>query len=121
MNAVESVSLFIQRLVAKEKRDRYVEFVSKEKNREKFLRTLDHALVSEIYTSKAVKSIDEKKWNESGFLYSSDGTFGLELSSLREGYDKASPYGGWLLINQSGDVAIFRPEGKIDDELYFKL
>ena len=121
MDAVESVKLFIQRIVAKEKRERYTGFVGNMKNRKKFLDALDHALVSEIDTSKAVKALSEKEWNDSGFLYSSDGTFGVALASLKEGYDAASPYGGWLILGQSGQVAIFRSEGKIDEELYFKL
>lgn len=121
MDAVESITLFIQRVVAKEKQERYAGFVGNKKNRKKFLNTLDHALASEIDTSKSVKALSDKEWSNSGFLYSSDGTFGLELGSLKEGYDKASPYGGWLILSQSGRLAIFRPEGKIDDELYFKL
>jgi hypothetical protein len=121
MDAVESVTLFIQRVVAKEKRERYVGFVGSTKNRGKFLDTLDHALASEMDISKAVKAFSDNEWNNSGFLYSSDGTFGIELGSLKEGYDKASPYGGWLILSQSGLIAILRPEGKIDEELYFKL
>ena len=121
MQAVDAVILFIQLIVAKEKRERYAGFVTGTKNRKKFLDALDHALVAEIDTSRAVKKLDEKEWGHPGFLYSSNGTFGMELTSLKDGYDKAPPYGGWLILSQSARVAIFRPEGKIDDELYFKF
>ncbi len=121
MEAVEAVTLFIQRVVAKEKRERYAGFVSAKKSRKKFLDALDHALASEIDTAKAVATLSEKDWSQAGFLYSSDGTFGMEVVSLKDAYEGASPYGGWLILSQSASVAIFRSEGKIDDELYLRL
>jgi len=121
MDAVEAITLFIQRIGPKEKRERYTGFVSNKKNRKKFLDALDHDLVAEIDNSKAINKLDEKEWNQPGFLYSSNGTFGEEITSLKAGYDKASPYGGWLILSQSARIAVFRPEGKIDDELYFKF
>ncbi len=121
MEAVEAITLFIQGMVAKGKRDRYAGFVSATKNRRKFLDALDHALGSEIDPARVVATLSEKDWSQPGFLYASDGTFGMAVRSLKEGYDSASPYGGWLIFSQSAGVAIFRPEGKIDDELYLRL
>ncbi len=121
MDAVEAITRFIQRSIIKEKRERYAGFVQSQKSRKKFLEALDHGLASAIDTSRAVATLAHEDWSQPGFLYSNDGAFGEELGSLREGYEEASPYGGWLILSQSAAIAIFRPEGKIDDELYFKL
>jgi hypothetical protein len=45
----------------------------------------------------------------------------MAFNSLKEAYAQASPYGGWLILGASGHVAIFRPEGKVDNELCFTL
>ncbi len=121
MGAVEAVTLFIRGMVAKGKRDRYAGYVSATKSRRKFLDALDHALSSEIVPARVVATLSEKDWSQPGFLYASDGTFGMAVKSLRDGYDSASPYGGWLILSQSAGVAIFRPEGRVDDELYLRL
>jgi hypothetical protein len=121
MDAVEAVTIFIRRIVSKEKQERYVGFVTGKNGRKKFLDALDHSLEKEIDISMAVKNLDDKEWIQPGFLYSSNGTFGTELNNLKDGYDKASPYGGWLILSQSAGIAIFRPEGKIDDEIFFKF
>jgi hypothetical protein len=121
MDAAELVNVFIQRVVVKEKQARYTGFVGSSKNRKKFLEALDHKLSSEIDLSKTTKSLDGKEWRTAAVLYSSNGTFGMTFNSLKEAYEQASSYGGWLILGLSGHVAIFRPEGKNDDELYFKL
>lgn len=119
MNATDAIKLFVQKVVVSEKQERYTGFVESKKNRQKFLDTLDHALP--IDSSKAIRSLSDIEWRSPAFLYSSDGTFGMEFSGLKDCYDQASPYGGWLILSQTGNVAIFRPEGKIDAELYFRL
>ena len=121
MNAAELANVFIQRLVVKEKQERYTGFVGSDKNRKKFLDALDHQLESDIDLSKTTKSFDEKEWGAAAFLYSSNGTFGIAFNSLKEAYEQASPYGGWLILGISGHAAIFRPEGKVDAELCFTL
>jgi hypothetical protein len=121
MDAAELVNAFIKHVVIKDKQERYTGFVGSRKNRKKFLDALDHQLESEVDLSKSTKSLDEKEWNAAAMLYSSNETFGMAFNSLKEAYEQASSYGGWLILDLSGHVAIFRPEGKIDDELYFKF
>jgi len=86
MDASELVNAFIQRVVIKEKQERYTGFVGRRKNWNKFLDALDHKLESEIDSSKITKSLNEKEWNAAAMLYSSNGAFGLAFNSLKEAY-----------------------------------
>jgi hypothetical protein len=36
-------------------------------------------------------------------------------------YNKAPWEGGWLLLNKTGEIAIYRAEGVIDGEIYISL
>lgn len=121
MDAIEAVTKFINHAVVNHRRERYLGFISGAKSRHKFLDALDHLLASQLDESLAVGALSEAEWRQPGYLYSSDGIFGGEIGSLRDGYEHAPDEGGWLIVGQSASAAIFRPEGRIDDELYFRL
>lgn len=121
MNATELIKRFIDQVVVPTKRERYSSFVESANNRHKFLDVLDHKLESELDLSKAKKSLDEKAWNAGAVLFSSSGSFGAEYSSVKEAYEVAAPEGGWLILDRTGRFAVFRAEGRIDDEKYFEL
>lgn len=121
MDAIALVVNFVEHAVAVDRRDRLAGFAGKASTRAKFLATLDHALAKAIDESLVVASLAPGEWNEASLLYASDGSFGAPAKSLREGYDRASPHGGWLLLSASGRVAILRPEGRIDDERFLRF
>jgi hypothetical protein len=121
MDAEAAVKLFIKRIIAKQKRPRYSASVERDATRKKFLDALDHDLAWHVDEMAAVQELSDEEWNSPAYRYASDGAFGEDVGTLREGYEHASPHGGWLLIGQSGDVAIYRPEDRVDDELFFRL
>lgn len=122
MEAVEAVTHFIRRAVVRHRRDRYAGLVASRNGRDKFLCALDHDLEREIEDRTAVPALSETEWKQPGFLYASDGSFGVKLESLRHGYENTAPQGGgWLIISQSATIAIYRPEDWVDDERYFRL
>lgn len=120
-DATSAITVFIQRAIIKEKRGRYAGFVAGTSSKHKFLETLDHVLARHVDVKKAVGALNDSEWRKPGYLYASDGSFGKTLESLRAGYDNAPAEGGWLIVSQSAEAAIFRPEGRMDDELYFRL
>lgn len=121
MDATTCLSHFLERAVVAGRRDRLAGFAGKTSTRAKFLECLDHALVSAIDETFVVASLLPTDWQDTAFLFSSEGTFGAPVATLREGYEKAPAYGGWLLVSGSGRAAILRPEGRIDDERLFRI
>tara|TARA_R110002124_G_scaffold217594_2_gene383213 strand:+ start:271 stop:636 length:366 start_codon:yes stop_codon:yes gene_type:complete len=112
---------FIGNAILKPKRDRVLGFLSNSKNHVKFARTLDHEFYKLLDKSYFRNSIDINSSNELGFLYCSNGISSEKETSISELYGKAPWEGGWLIVNLSGNFAIYRPEGKIDDEVFIEL
>jgi hypothetical protein len=121
MDAITCALNFIERAVVAARRERWAGFAAKQATHAKFLDGLDHALANVIDKSLAVANLTSADWAEPGWRYTSDGNFGGEVQTLREGYDTASPYGGWLLLSASGRLAILRPEGRQDDEVFLRF
>ena len=121
LSSTEAISVFIKGAVAQQKQGRYFSFVNSVKGRAKFLKELDHSLEKVIVKSKIKLALTESEWNESGYLFLGDGTFGKNIGSIKDTYDNASSEGGWLIISTIGAFGILRPEGRMDDELYIRL
>ena len=121
MTNTEALCIFLQGAMSKQERDRYLELISSKKGQEKFLRDLDHSIESHIFESCKVEELTQQQWNQAGYLFTSRGVFGQPVEMLRTTYESAPWDGGWLLIGQSGIFGIFRPEGRIDDEIYIEF
>lgn len=121
MTDINALSVFLKGALVKEKQDRYLGFISSKKGREKFLRDLDHAIEGYIVASRKVSELKQQQWNENGYLFTSRGIFGEPVENLKAAYESASWDGGWLLVSHSGTIGVFRPEGRIDDEMYIEL
>ena len=121
MNSTEAISTFIKGALSRQKHDRYLGFVNSAKGQTKFLKELDHSIEKVVDKSKVYKNITDSEWNESGYLFSSNGVFGKSVENIKAAYDSAIWDGGWLIINESGVFGILRPEGRMDDELYIRL
>ena len=112
---------FLREALIKNKRDRFLGFLSSTKGQMKFSKTLDHDFEKHLDSTKFVSNIPERELEQSGDLFSSNGVTNESNDSMANLYGKAPWEGGWLLLNKLGTVAIYRPEGKIDNELYIKL
>ncbi len=121
MNITDGLKYFIGSALVKSKRERFIGFLSNAKSHKKFLASLDHDLEKLLDCSKIVFDISMIDMEEQGDLYCSNGVSNDSDSSMENLYDKAPWEGGWLLINKQGSSAIYRPEGRIDDEIYIKL
>ena len=121
MDAAETLSVFLSKAVVAAKRERYIEFALSTKTHRKFLASLDHDFERDINPSTTVSSLDSTALQIPGYLYSSDGGFGTVLSHLSDASNVGSPHGGWLGVGQTGLLAIYLPEGRADDVVFFKL
>ncbi len=121
MESTEYLAKFIREAVIKTKRERYVGYLANKKGKAKFLATLDHDLERDIVTSKAVKELSEDEWSSSAVFFSSQGAYEVQSDTIKQAYDNAPWEGGWLILNEAGNYGVYRPEGRMDDELYIKL
>ena len=121
MTETNALSTFLKGVLSKQKKERYLGFISNKKGQVKFLHDLDHSIEESIIESHKVAELTQQEWKESGYLFTSSGEFGKPVENLKTAYDSAPWEGGWLLINNSGSFGVLRPEGRIDDEIYIKL
>ncbi len=112
---------FVNRAIMKSKRERFLGFLSKSKNHAKFAKALDHELIAIMDKSLFREPIDINASKEVGYLYCSNGVSSDRETPIAELYGKAPWEGGWLIVNSTGNFAIYRPEGKIDDEVFIEL
>ena len=117
----DSITTFIKSVINKNKQNRYLGFLSTEKGQKKFLASLDHDLERDLKDALPIEKFSEPEWATNCFLYSSRGEFNSPQVSFKSAYENAAWDGGWLLISDSGKRAIFRPEGRMDGEFFFKL
>ena len=121
MNNSEGLESFIKRAVIKSKRDRYLGFLASSKGQVKFAKSLDHDFEKVLDESKYVQKLERNELEQAGDLFCSNGVTNNTNTSMYDLYGKAPWEGGWLLINKKGNLAIYRPEGRIDDELCIRL
>ncbi len=121
MNISKGLEVFIKKAVVKTKRERYLGFLKSTKGQIKFAKSLDHDLEKALDNSKYVSEIGRSELEQNGELFCSNGVTNNTDTSMYNLYGKAPWEGGWLLINKQGTLAIYRPEGRIDDELFIKL
>lgn len=121
MKTSSILEYFFRKALVKSKQERFVGFSSSKKGLTKILKSLDDELLSclnnEIFTSKFPNS----ELDQIGNFYCSNGTINEGVESMRHLYDSAPWEGGWLLMSDPESIAIYRPEGKIDSELYIRL
>jgi len=121
MNVPEGLFFFLSSALVKSKRERFLGFLKNGKGQKKFARSLDHDLFKFLDKNLFVTKLSEKVLSQSGNLFCSNGINSNSESSMIDLYGKAPWEGGWLLISKSGKFAIYRPEGRIDDEIHIKL
>ena len=121
MKIGSGLELFLSKALIKAKRERFLSFLGSDKGQIKFAKSLSHDLVKFIDPSKVVSKFSEIELKQEGNLYCSNGVTNDSIDTMINLYGKAPWEGGWLLVNKQGTMAIYRPEGKIDDELYIKL
>lgn len=121
MNISIGLERFINEAVVKSKKNRFIGFISSTKGHEKFSKSLSHELMKYLNESKFCSKFSQSELEQFGDLYCSNGVTNNSEDTMSNLYGKAPWEGGWLLLNKSGTIAIYRPEGNIDDELYIKL
>ena len=121
MNISDGLRLFLSNALINSKRDRYIGFLSNNKGHIKFSKSLSHDFISCLDRSLFTNKFSDEVLNQSGDLYCANGVTNGSEASMMVLYGKAPWEGGWLLINKTGKLAIYRAEGKIDDEVYIAL
>ena len=121
MKISRGLELFLSEALIKSKRERFLNFLGSDKGQIKFAKSLSHDLEKFIEPTKVVSRFSGSELKQQGNLYCSNGVTNDSFDTMINLYGKAPWEGGWLLVNKQGTLAIYRPEGKIDDELYIKL
>src|SRR5690606_30389438 len=112
---------FLRNTLIPNRRERLIGFLASEKGFIKFSKSLDHDLEKFLDKTKLSLEFSEFEFEQAGYLYCSSGAELNKEGTIANLYKEAPWVGGWLIISKSGELAIYRPEGRIDDELYFKL
>lgn len=120
MEIEDSLRIFLTTATSREKRDRILNFLSSKKGQVKFFKLLSHDFIKYLDNSNFIPKLSEKELDQSGYLYCSHKIHSKQGSPLKILYNSAPWEGSWLLISESGKVAIYRPEGKIDDEIHIR-
>lgn len=118
MKFIYGLHQFIDKAIVNSKRNRVLGFTSSPKKFHKFANLLNHEFLNILDHTKFIPPFDINASKQSGFLICSNGVFNECEKGFSELYGKAPWEGGWLIINSSGNYAIYRPEGKIDNEVY---
>ena len=121
MEGSTHLARFLRGCVTKRKRERYAGLVSQKKGQKKFLSALDHDLERDIDQARVVDRFSDIDWTRSAIFYSSRGSYGIPAATVRQAYDNAPWDGGWLIVSASGICGVYRPEGRMDDEMFIKL
>jgi hypothetical protein len=121
MNISSGLQHFISEALIKSKRERFIGFLSNTKGHLKFAQSLDHDFEKYLNKSKLTFKFSNSELEQAGDLYCSNNVTNESVDSMANLYGKAPWEGGWLLLNKSGTIAIYRPEGRIDGELYIRL
>jgi hypothetical protein len=76
MNSEDALIAFLNFALVKNKRERYVGFLSSNKGRNKFLKALYHDLANCIDEQKTVPKLTDDDKKTRGYYYSANGEFG---------------------------------------------
>jgi len=121
MDIIEGLACFIKNALPAAKRDRFLDFLGKEKNHKKFYSSLDHDFENHINKEKIVTKLTDSELTQAGSLYCSNGVTNNSEIAMIDLYNKAPWEGGWLLINKAGTYGVYRAEGRANDEIHIRL
>lgn len=121
MNISSGLEHFVSKALTKSKRERFIGFLSNAKGHAKFSKALDHDFEKSLDPVKFASKFSSKELEQAGDLYCSNGVTNNNDDSMVNLYGKAPCQGDWMLLNKPGTIAIYRPEGRIDGELYIRL
>ncbi len=116
MNEAQALQEFLSRALGR-RRERYLQFVGREKSRGKFLAAICHDLEWDLDANKSVKSLPARVLDCPGFLFESPKRFGEPLASMRELVE--SPAESCLGISTDGLAGVYCPESFIDSRMFF--
>ncbi len=116
MIAADALKVFLNTALLN-KKERYLGFISKSKNRNKFLDTIYHELEGDLDSSYKSKSLPANAWELPGLLFEPPNTFGEPILSLKDADSNLTD--AFLVISVDGKYAIHGPETFIDSRAYY--
>ncbi len=116
MNATETFTAFVTRVLNPAKARRLAVLVSSDKGQRKVLNGLCHEFQPAIRAA-AIRTKDYSQlWEKPCFAFHPRVGFGAEFSTVREAYGELSMDDSWLIVLQDASQGIHRPEARWDDE-----
>jgi hypothetical protein len=116
MNAQQTLSHFVSRVLVREKADRFRSLAATKKGQQKILDGLCHEFAPAILPA-TVRRMDYGAFlGRPCFVYFSPMGFGIEFCTFREAYEELSLEDSWLIILIDASAGVHRPEGRWDDE-----
>src|SRR6478735_2048929 len=118
MLASEVVSRFVQGSIVSAKARRYVALLSSVRGQQKFLSALDHEFEQVVKPTCVTRDRDYGAiWRAPCLVFQSPKKFGTPFDSVCVAYDSLAISDGWLILVVNGEIGIYRPEGRWDDEI----
>ncbi len=118
MEAQQALESFLSSAL-RDKKKRYLGFISKPKTQNKFLRSINHDLESCLDATKQVESFPAPVLSLRGFKFESEKIYGHPIPSLGEvcnSFDES-----FLVVSSDGKFAIHGPETYIDSRAFYAV
>lgn len=115
MNSVEALDRFLRCVLEPGRAEQYCDLIQRPKGQKKILHDLYHTIRDCFRTELVDTELNRGLLSTPGFSYSECRGFGVEESSIEDGFDALMPDTGWLLIDANGKFGIYQPEDMIDD------
>lgn len=115
MTAIEALDTFLRQALDPRRSERYCDLIQRSNGQKRFLADLYHTLGDCFRAELSDTELTDKQIASPGFSYSECRGFGVEETSIEEGFNFLMPNTGWLLVAANGKFGIYQPEDMIDD------
>ena len=118
MDATDAIVRLLSGSLAR-RRDRYVEFASRPKARNKLLKDFYHQLAECFDERTLVSDLPAEAWSSAAYSYAPPKEFGVPWESLREAYKDMGE--ARLLVTQDGRFGIHTREDSFGGPVFIKV
>ena len=118
MDAKQAIETFLAKAL-KNKKERYLGFVSKPKTQRKFLDSIYHDLQDVLDDKKKIDSLPKHVLSMSGYKFQPPNHFGEPISSISEICDSFDE--SFLVVTSDGRYGIHGPESYIDKRAFYAI
>jgi hypothetical protein len=116
MNAQQAFAKFVNKVLTRQKAERFIALSGSAKGQQKILDGLNHSFGAHIRPTAVQTGGYDSLWEKPCYVFYGPLGFGKELATVRDAHEKLSVKDGWLILLIDASKGIHRPEARWDDE-----